>query len=114
FFADWLTRPDNWYFSHAIVNRVWAHFMGKGLVEPVDDLLETNPPSNPALFDALASDFVSHRFDLRRLIRQIVTSETYQLSAKALPGNARDDRYCSHFNVRRMTAEELLDALSQV
>jgi hypothetical protein len=114
FFADWLTRPDNWYFSHSIVNRVWAHFMGKGLVEPVDDLRETNPASNPALFDALADDFVKHHFDLRHLIRQIVSSRAYQLSSAATPLNAPDDRYYSHFLVRRMTAEELLDALSQV
>lgn len=114
YFADWLTRPDNWYFSHSIVNRVWAHFMGRGLVEPVDDMRETNPASNPELFDALADDFVKHRFDLRHLMRRIVTSETYQLSSSATPLNAKDDRYFSHFLVRRMTAEQLLDAVSQV
>ncbi len=114
FFAEWLTRPDNWYFSHSIVNRVWAHFMGRGLVEPVDDLRETNPASNPELFDALANDFVKHGFDLRYLMRRIVSSRAYQLSSAALPGNARDDRYFSHFLVRRMTAEQLLDALNQV
>ncbi|HLK57236.1 MAG TPA: DUF1549 and DUF1553 domain-containing protein [Chthonomonadaceae bacterium] len=113
-FAEWLTRPDNWYFSHSIVNRVWAHFMGRGLVEPVDDLRETNPASNPELFDALADDFVKHGFDLRHLMRQIITSQAYQLSSAPTPENARDDRYYSHFLVRRMTAEELLDALSQV
>lgn len=114
FFTNWLTRPDNWYFTHSIVNRVWAHFMGRGLVEPVDDMRETNPPSNPELFDALADDFVKHKFDLKHLMRQIVTSQSYQLSATATPLNAKDDRYFSHFLVRRMTAEELLDALSQV
>ena len=114
FFAEWLTRPDNWYFSHAIVNRVWAHFMGRGLVEPVDDLRETNPASNPELFDALATDFVKHGFDLRYLMRQIVNSHSYQLSSASVPGNATDDRYFSHFLVRRMTAEQLLDALDQV
>ncbi len=114
FFAKWLTRPDNWYFSHSLVNRVWAHFMGRGLVEPVDDLRETNPATNPELFDALAADFVKHKFDLQHLIRQIVTSRTYQLSSASTPQNSKDDRYFSHFMVRRMTAEELLDALSQV
>ena len=114
FFAEWLTRPDNWYFTHSLVNRVWAHFMGRGLVEPVDDLRETNPASNPALFDALAKDFVQHGFDLRHLMRRIVTSRVYQLSSAAVPQNARDDRYYSHFLVRRMTAEQLLDALCQV
>ena len=114
FFAEWLTRKDNWYFTHSIVNRVWAHFMGRGLVEPVDDLRETNPATNPELFDALASDFVKHGFDLQYLMRQIVTSRVYQLSSAAIPQNAHDDRYYSHFLVRRMTAEQLLDALSQV
>lgn len=114
FFVEWLTRPDNWYFTHAIVNRVWAHFMGRGLVEPVDDLRETNPASNPELFDALASDFAKSKFDLRHLMRQIVTSNAYQLSSAAIPQNATDDKYYSHFLVRRMTAEQLLDALSQV
>ena len=114
FFAKWLTRPDNWYFSHSLVNRVWAHFMARGLVEPVDDLRETNPATNPELFDALASDFVKHKFDLRHLIKQIVLSQAYQLSSAATPQNSKDDRYFSHFLVRRMTAEELLDALSQV
>ncbi len=114
FFADWLTRPDNWYFTHSIVNRVWAHFMGRGLVEPVDDLRETNPALNPELFDALAADFVKHNFDLRHLMRQIVSSRAYHLSSSATPQNAKDDRYFSHFLVRRMTAEQLMDALSQV
>ena len=114
YFANWLTRPDNWYFTHSIVNRVWAHFMGRGLVEPVDDMRETNPASNPELFDALAADFVQHKFDLRHLMRRIVTSRAYQLSSAATPQNAKDDKYFSHFLVRRMTAEELLDALSQV
>ncbi len=114
FFANWLTRPDNWYFTHSIVNRVWAHFMGRGLVEPVDDMRETNPPSNPELFNALADDFVRHHFDLKHLMRQIVTSRAYQLSSATTPLNAQDNQYFSHFLVRRMTAEELLDALSQV
>lgn len=114
FFAEWLTRPDNWYFTHSIVNRVWAHFMGKGLVEPVDDLRETNPASNPELFDALANDFVKHKFDLRHLMRQIVSSRAYQRSSGSIPQNAADDKYYSRFLVRRLTAEQLLDALSQV
>ena len=114
FFAEWLTRPDNKYFSHAIVNRVWAHFMGRGLVEPVDDLRETNPATNPALFDALTADFVEHKFDLRYLMRRIVASQTYRLSSASNSENRKDDRFFSHFLARRMTAEELLDALSAV
>ena len=114
FFANWLTRPDNWYFSHTIVNRVWAHFMGRGLVEPVDDLRETNPPTNPALFDALAADFVKHGFDLRALMRTIVMSQAYQRSSATNPRNIQDNRYYSRYLVRRLTAEEIMDALSQV
>lgn len=114
FFAEWLTRPDSKYFSRSIVNRVWAHFMGRGLVEPVDDLRETNPASNPALFDALTADFVKHKFDLRYLMRRIVASQTYRLSSAANSENRKDDRFFSHFLARRMTAEELLDALSAV
>ncbi len=114
FFAEWLTRPDNKYFSRSIVNRVWAHFMGRGLVEPVDDLRETNPASNPVLFDALTADFVKHKFDLRYLMRRIVASQTYRLSSAANTENRKDDRFFSHFSARRMTAEELLDALSAV
>src|SRR5262249_2843899 len=74
-FAEWLARPDNYYFSHCIVNRVWKHFMGRGIVEQVDDLRETNPPTNPELFDALAADFVNHNYDLRHLMRTIAISK---------------------------------------
>jgi hypothetical protein len=113
-FAEWLTKPDNWYFSHSIVNRVWAHFMGRGLVEPVDDLRETNPPTNPALFDALTKDFVQHKFDLKHLMRRIVTSAAYQRSASPLPQNAADKQFYSRYFVKRLTAEGILDALCQV
>lgn len=114
FLAEWMTRPENWYFTHATVNRVWAHFLGRGLVEPVDDLRETNPPSNPALFDALTRDFVEHKFDLRHLMRQIVLSQTYRRSSTPDPRNAADTRYYSRYFVKRLTAEQLLDALCQV
>ena len=114
YFAAWLTRPDNWYFSHEIVNRLWAHFLGRGLVEPVDDLRETNPPTNAPLFDALAADFVKHHYDLCYLMRRIVTSQIYQLSAETNSRNRQDDRYFSRYFVRRLTAEQLLDALGQV
>ncbi len=114
FLAEWMTRPDNWFFSHCMVNRVWAHFMGRGLVESVDDLRETNPPTNPALFDALTDDFVKHNFDLKYLMRRIVTSKVYQLSSEQNPRNRQDDRYYSRYFVKRLTAEELLDALGKV
>ena len=114
FLADWLVSPESYYFPRSIVNRIWAHFMGRGLVEPVDDLRETNPPSNPALFDALAADFVKKGYDLRHLIRTIVTSRTYQLSSEAIPENRSDDLHYSRYFVRRLSAEQVLDAISQV
>lgn len=113
FFADWLTSPNNRQFVHSIVNRVWAHFMGRGLVEPVDDLRGTNPPTNPVLFEALSDDLIAHHFDLRALMRRIVTSQAYQRASATNPLNRQDDRYYSHYLVRRLTAEQLLDALGK-
>ena len=112
--ADWLTNPSNPYFSRAIVNRVWANFLGVGLVEKVDDLRRTNPPSNTALLDALAAYLVKSRFDLKRLMRLILTSKTYQRSSRPLPGNRADTRFYSRFYPRRLRAEVLLDAVAQV
>lgn len=113
YLADWLTAPENPYFARAVINRVWANFLGVGIVEAVDDLRLTNPPSNALLFDALEIDFVSHGYDLKRLIRLILTSQTYQRSSVPLPGNAAETRYYSHFYPRRLKAEVLLDAASQ-
>src|SRR5262249_16183178 len=78
YFADWLTAPENPYFAKALVNRVWRNFMGRGLVEAEDDLRQTNPPTNPELLEALAKDFVAHKYDVKQLIRSIVLSATYQ------------------------------------
>jgi hypothetical protein len=114
FFADWLTRPNNPYFARALVNRVWANFLGRGLVDPEDDLRLTNPASNEELFAALAKDFVEHRYDVKHLIRTIMNSATYQRSSNPLPENVADDRYYSHYPVRRLSAEVVLDAYSQV
>jgi uncharacterized protein DUF1553/uncharacterized protein DUF1549/Big-like domain-containing protein len=114
YFADWLTRPDNPYFARAIVNRVWRNFLGRGLVEPEDDMRATNPATNPELLDALAKAFVAHHYDLKQLIYTIMTSATYQRSSQALPENAADDRFYSHYLVRRLTAEVILDAYAQV
>ncbi len=114
YFADWLTRPDNPFFARALVNRVWANFLGRGLVDPEDDLRLTNPASNEELFAALAKDFVDHKFDVKHLIRTIMNSATYQRSSNPLPENAADDRYYSHYFVRRLSAEVILDAYSQV
>jgi hypothetical protein len=114
YYADWLTAPDNSYFARALVNRVWKNFLGRGLVEAEDDMRETNPPSNPELFDALAKDFVSHKYDVKHLIRTILNSATYQRSSKPLPANAADDRFYSRYLVRRLPAEIILDAYSDV
>jgi Protein of unknown function (DUF1553)/Protein of unknown function (DUF1549) len=113
-FADWLTSPENPYFAKALVNRVWKNFLGRGLVEAEDDLRETNPPSNRELFDALAKEFIEHKYDVKHLIRLVCNSAAYQRSAKPLPANAADDRFYSRYLVRRLSAEVMLDALSQV
>ncbi len=111
--ADWLTNPANPYFSRAIVNRVWANFLGVGLVESVDDMRLTNPPSNEKLLDALADYLVENHFDLKKLMRLILTSKTYQRSSTTVAGNELDERFYSRCYPRRMRAEVLLDALSQ-
>ncbi len=111
--AAWITDPKNEAFCGAMVNRLWKHYLGVGLVEPVDDLRASNPPTNPALWRALNQEFVAHKFDLRHLMRVILNSRTYQLSAATRPGNESDTRCYSHYQARRLPAEVLLDALSQ-
>ena len=113
-FADWLTRPDNPFFARAVVNRVWANFLGRGLVESVDDLRATNPASNEKLLEALVEDFISHGFDVKHLIRTLMNSATYQANSEPVEGNAQDTLYLSHYLVKRLPAEVLLDAVSQV
>jgi hypothetical protein len=110
--AEWMTNPNNEYFAGAMVNRIWRHYLNVGLVEPVDDLRATNPPSNPALWQALVQDFVRHKYDLRHLMRTILCSRTYQRSAATTPANAADGKYYSHYYARRLPAEVLLDAIS--
>ena len=114
YFVDWLTAADNPYFARALVNRVWRNFMGRGLVEAEDDLRQTNPPTNPELLDALAKDFVAHKYDVKHVIRTIMNSASYQRSSRPLPENKNDDRFYSHYLVRRLPAEVILDAYSQV
>jgi hypothetical protein len=105
YLARWLTSPSNSSFARAVVNRVWENFLGRGLVHPVDDLRATNPPSNSELLDAVTEDFVRNGFDIKRLIRTIMNSATYQLSSRTNEANAKDDRYYSHYIVRRLPAE---------
>jgi hypothetical protein len=109
--ADWLTSPDNKLFARNIVNRYVAQLLGRGLVEPVDDMRATNPPSDPELLDALSDDFVKHHFDVKYLMHTIMTSRLYQLDSEPTAGNAADDRYYSHYLVKRLPAEPLLDAI---
>jgi hypothetical protein len=110
--AAWVTDPSNAYFSGAMINRLWKHFMGVGLVEPVDDLRSSNPPSNPPLWDALNREFVSHQYDLKYLMRMILASRAYQLSAVTLPQNEQDAKFFSHYYARRLPAEVMADAVS--
>ena len=112
--ADWVTSPGNPFFARAQVNRVWFHLMGRGIVDPIDDFRATNPPSHPALLDGLATDFVKHKYDLRYLIRLIMNSRVYQLSALPNDSNRDDDLNFSRAYVRRLTAEQLLDCQSAV
>jgi hypothetical protein len=111
--ADWMVDPQNPYFAKALVNRVWRNFMGRGLVEAEDDLRLTNPPSNQELFDALSADF-SKDYDIKRLIRSIMNSAAYQRSSEPVGINTKDDRYYSRYIVKRLPAEVMLDAVSQV
>jgi len=112
--AAWITSPTNPFFARAQVNRIWFHLMGRGIVDPIDDFRPTNPASHPALLDALAADFVKHNFDLRYLIRLVMNSRTYQLSAQPNDMNRDDDLNFSRAYVRRLTAEQLLDCQSEV
>lgn len=110
--AAWMTDPKNEFFSGNIVNRLWKHFFSVGLVEPIDDLRATNPPSNPPLWAALNRELVRGKFDLRNLMRVILNSQTYQLASTTRPNNQIDAKYYSHYYVRRLPAEVLSDALS--
>lgn len=111
--AAWLTAGENPWFARNIANRVWAHLLGRGLVEPVDDFRATNPPTNPQLLDALARHFVEQKFDLRALTRTICASRAYQHASATNETNARDEQNYSRALYKRMDAEVLLDALCQ-
>lgn len=111
-FAEWLTSPNNPFFARSISNRIWAHYMGKGIVDPVDDFRATNPASNPALLDALAKSLVDHKFDVKELMRDIMNSRVYQTSAKANASNKTDTRNFARAYPKRLTAEQLFDSIT--
>jgi hypothetical protein len=112
--ARWLTSADNELFSRNLANRIWAHHMGRGLVEPLDDMRISNPPTNKPLLDALAQRLADSGFNLRALVRDICTSRVYQLSSKPNATNALDDRQFSRCRLRRLRADVLLDSIVQV
>ena len=112
--ADWMTSPTNPYFAKATVNRLWSHYFSRGIVDPVDDMRATTPPSVEGLLEALADAFVKSGFDTKHVIRQILNSRTYQLSAEPNETNQLDDRFFSRFYPRPMMAQVLLDVLNDV
>jgi hypothetical protein len=113
-FAKWLTDPANPFFAKTCVNRIWGHLMGRGIVEPVDDFRDSNPPSNAPLLDELARQFVQHGDSAKWVIRTIMQSRVYQLSSRKNAFNKDDEIYFSHANTRMLTAEQLLDAICAV
>ncbi|WP_395746733.1 DUF1549 domain-containing protein [Prosthecobacter sp.] len=112
--AEWMASPQNPFFARNIANIIWSHFNGVGVVEPVDDVRVSNPPSNPALIAALAEHLTEYKYDMRKFVRDVCTSQTYQRSTKVNETNAGDKRNFSHAQVRRVRAEVLLDAISQI
>ncbi|MCI0702404.1 MAG: PSD1 and planctomycete cytochrome C domain-containing protein [Planctomycetia bacterium] len=111
--AEWMTKPDNPYFARNLANRVWAWMLGRGLVEPVDDVRATNPPSNPELLDALAKFLVENKFDVKKLIVLIASSRAYQTSVTPNATNEKDERNFSRGYFKRPDAEVLLDMICQ-
>ncbi len=112
--AKWLTSPDNAAFSQTMSNIIWSHFFGRGIVEPVDDVRISNPPSNRELLETLGKKLAEYGFDKKKLIRDICNSRTYQLSAATNPTNELDEAYFSHGYVRRLQAEVLLDTITRI
>jgi hypothetical protein len=109
-FTKWMLGSEN--FSGAMVNRLWKHFFSVGLVEPVDDLRASNPPSNSELWAVLNREFVEHNYDLKHVMRLILNSRAYQLSSATLPDNELDAKFHSHYYARRLPAEVLMDAIA--
>ncbi len=113
-FARWLTKPDNPFFARVEVNRLWAYLLGRGIVDPVDDFRDSNPPANAKLLDTLAKDFVEHHFDRKHILRVILNSRTYQQKAEKNAFNQLDEKHFSSARLRLLSAEQLLDAVSRV
>jgi len=113
-FADWLTAPENPWFARNAVNRVWFWLLGRGIVHEPDDLRPTNPPENPQLLDYLAKELIDHKYDLKHVYRLVLNSHTYQRSARTNEWNRNDVAHFSHYYVKRLGAETLLDAIEQV
>jgi hypothetical protein len=112
--VDWMVDPKNPFFAKAVANRYWAHFFGRGIVDPIDDMRVTNPPSNPELLDALAKNLIDNKYSLKSLVKTIVKSRTYQLSAIPNEFNKNDKQAFARYYPKRLGAEVLLDALCQV
>ncbi len=112
--ADWITSPENPFFATSIANRVWAHFMGVGIVEPVDDIRVSNPATNPELFKALGDKLTEYKFDVKQLVRDICNSQAYQRTTQTNETNAQDTRNYAFSRIRRIPAETLLDCISEV
>ncbi len=112
--ADWMTNPKNPFFAKAVANRYWAHFLGRGIVDPLDDMRITNPPSNPELLDALAQNLIDNKYSLKALVKTICKSRTYQLSSAPNEWNQHDKQAYARYYPKRMSAEVLLDAVCQV
>ena len=109
--ADWLTSKENRLFARNLANRYWGYLLGKGIVNPIDDLRVTNPPSNPALLEYLTDELISHDFDLKHLLKLICASKTYQRSSEATKANEKDELFFTHYYPKRLSAESLLDAI---
>jgi Protein of unknown function (DUF1553)/Protein of unknown function (DUF1549) len=111
--ADWVTSKENPFFAKSMANRMWSYFLGKGIIDPVDDIRASNPPVNEELLNALTKDFKDHNYDLKRLIKTIVTSRTYQAGIETNEWNQTDQVNFSHAVPRRLNAEQLMDALTE-
>jgi len=111
--VDWMAKPENPFFARTLVNRLWGHFYGRGLVHEIDDMRETNPPSNPELLDALAREFRDHQLDIKHMVRLMVQSQTYQLASDPTSDNRGDQQNFARYYARRLPAEVMHDAVEQ-